>query len=330
MSTKTTELELPSVLGSKPVIEVQCNGRSRKSVEPPTWQSLSPEWDEDIAVPVTNCDAKVRVAVWNTYRLRETMLGYVEIPVASILTTGEIEPRYYAIQAASSDLSEIGPVVRLGDSYSHRLNKHASFHRCHRLVYHGRKHSGIAQRSIPKIKLGFGIQTKPLQRTREIQMLLEMPFSIDEWLEQSFTWERLAHKLVTLKEFVFAADILMEAVIRRGNCKPLYCINLMTNLATCLRGCYQHEDAKTWLSKALEIAAIHNIDAKTAVKALHEITYPVHAFEKDIEDIVSMDARGVNETTENYFIDQTSGAYCSCMKKRRERKVVRCGTSERR
>ncbi|TMW58040.1 hypothetical protein Poli38472_013514 [Pythium oligandrum] len=111
----TLDLAISDILHSKPSVNIQCEGKTITTKEPPTWTNLAPSWREFIDIDVHSTKARVLIYVKNRSRRRmdgDQILGYVQVFMDDLLQSNHYEkPQYYDL--ICDDTSETRPRIRL-------------------------------------------------------------------------------------------------------------------------------------------------------------------------------------------------------------------------
>ncbi|KDO29322.1 hypothetical protein SPRG_20051 [Saprolegnia parasitica CBS 223.65] len=211
---ESLHLPIASIMHAHLRVVVKCEGSQAVTEEGPSWESLEPNWEhQQVRLRVQSRHATALVRVLNRHMGRDTCLGLVAIPIESLLDDGGLPPTAMTLRVPAS------VALRRPNLY-------------------------------PTLVLGFQITTLAPTRTTEADEARLLPFSLPDFLNLPFVWERFAARFGTNGDSFLARPFLLQALRRHTPPYSLKTIRFMLALARCEMDCNANASALEWLQKA--------------------------------------------------------------------------------
>ncbi|EQC25231.1 hypothetical protein SDRG_16902 [Saprolegnia diclina VS20] len=211
---ESLHLPIASILHAHLRVVIKCEGVVAVTEESPSWESLEPNWEhQQVRLRVRSRHATALVRVLSRHMGRDTCLGLVAVPIESLLENGGLPPTAMTLRVPAS------VTLRRPNLY-------------------------------PTLVLGFQLTTLAPTRTAEADEARLLPFSLPDFLNLPFVWERFAHRFVSNGDSFLARPFLLQALRRHTPPYSLQTIRCMLSLARCEMDCKANPSALEWLQKA--------------------------------------------------------------------------------
>ncbi|KAG9402282.1 hypothetical protein AC1031_006910 [Aphanomyces cochlioides] len=273
-------LEIDNVMCSNVRIVVQCDGKAASTAEPPSWETMQPNWNlQKISVPASSKHAHIHITILNRVQLRDVPLATLQLPISALFATGHIDGKDFHLRTTSS--------------------------------------SGYIATTL---FMSFQLTTFKPVRSRERQEQRHIAFALSDFVNQAYVWQFFATRFVRMSDHFLARHFLVQALRRHAPPHDVRTIYMMLDVARCdlaCRGSNQKPQASAidWLQKAHNAALMlerrHHSVENDIVDLMQQALQSESSFERKLNQCLahSLASDYVVVTSEHgsYYVNKDTG-----------------------
>ncbi|KAH9145767.1 hypothetical protein AeRB84_010352 [Aphanomyces euteiches] len=273
-------LEIDNVMRSNVRIVVQCDGKAVSMTEPPSWETMQPNWNlQKISVPASSKHAHIHITIFNRVQLRDVPLATLQLPLSALFATGHIDGKDFHLRTTSS--------------------------------------SGY---NATTLFMSFELTTFKPARSRKLQEQRHIAFALSDFVNQAYVWQFFAARFVRMSDHFLARHFLVQALRRLAPPHDIRTIHMMLDVARCdlaCRGSNQKLQASAidWLQKAHHAALMlerrHHSVENEIVDLMQQALQSESSFERKLnmclEHSLTSDYVVVTSEHGSYFVNKDTG-----------------------